>query len=104
MSNLWNLLLSSNQLSGGIPSSLGNLTNLMFLYLDANQLSGSIPSSLVNLTNLQTMNLSYNALYAADQSLLSFLNSRELDWQDTQTVAPTSLSAAAKSSSSILVS
>jgi Leucine-rich repeat (LRR) protein len=56
------LLLGSNQLSGSIPSSLGNLTNLRYLFLDSNQLGGSIPSSLGNLTNLQYLFLDSNQL------------------------------------------
>ena len=46
------LNLLRNQLSGSIPSSLGNLSNLEVLSLGSNQLSGSIPSSLGNLSNL----------------------------------------------------
>ena len=44
--------LRDNQLSGSIPSELGNLANLERLGLDGNQLSGSIPSELGNLDNL----------------------------------------------------
>jgi Leucine-rich repeat (LRR) protein len=49
-------------LSGGIPSSLGNLVNLQFLALNYNQFSGSIPSSLGNLVNLQILALNSNQL------------------------------------------
>ena len=45
--------LRDNQLSGSIPSELGNLANLEGLWLDGNQLSGPIPSELGNLANLQ---------------------------------------------------
>ena len=72
--------LSANQLSGTIPSSIGNLTKVqslyvpsciqfhqqthisltlsticMFRYLSQNQLSGTIPSSIGNLAQLQTL-------------------------------------------------
>ena len=56
------LSLSDNQLSGPIPSSLGNLASLQILFADENQLSGSIPSSLGNLANLEHLVLSGNQL------------------------------------------
>jgi Leucine-rich repeat (LRR) protein len=67
------LSLSANQLSGSIPSSLGNLTNLQVLDLSFNQLTGTIPSTLSTLTNLHQLNLSHNQLSG---SLPSFFSSR----------------------------
>ena len=52
------LNLSHNQLSGTIPSELGNLTNLVWLNLSNSELSGTIPSELGNLTNLEGLALS----------------------------------------------
>jgi len=56
--------LSNNQLSGNIPSLIGNLVNLVFLHLDHNRLRGTIPPSLSNLINLNGypngLNLSHN--------------------------------------------
>ena len=52
--------LAYNQLTGGIPAELGNLTNLQSLDLYGNQLSGTIPTQLGNLTNLQELVLGYN--------------------------------------------
>ncbi|KAI8018668.1 MDIS1-interacting receptor like kinase 2 [Camellia lanceoleosa] len=46
------LELSSNQLSGPIPSSLGDLTNLEILNLRSNQLSNRIPQEFANLKKL----------------------------------------------------
>jgi len=43
------LYLRDNQLTGEIPSEIGNLTNLNFLYLNDNQLTGDIPQSLCDL-------------------------------------------------------
>ncbi len=57
-SQVVDLVLSSNQLSGTLPVELGNLTGLQTLYLDSNQLSGPIPSQLGNLTALLTLDLS----------------------------------------------
>jgi hypothetical protein len=106
LSHLKGIYLYANQLSGTIPSELGNLSNLEYLRLDANQLSGSIPSSLTNLTNLSSnwTDIGYNALYANDSTLRTFLNSKDSNWEDTQTIAPTNVSAAALSISSIAVS
>ena len=42
------LSLGSNQLSGPIPSELGNFANLLGLWLDDNQLSGCVPAKLLN--------------------------------------------------------
>ncbi|GEM_PF-1772908 len=56
------LSLDSNQLTGSIPSQLGNLTNLQHLVLNDNQLSGNIPSQLGNLTKLATLILRRNQL------------------------------------------
>ena len=43
LANLEGLGLHDNELSGPIPSELGDLDNLYWLWLDGNQLSGSIP-------------------------------------------------------------
>ena len=46
--------LFENQLSGMIPSELGNLTNLQGLGLNGNELNGMLPSSLTNLRQLRS--------------------------------------------------
>jgi len=56
------LYLYSNELTGGIPDSLGNLNKLASLWLQSNQLTGEIPVSLGNLTELLSLNLSVNQL------------------------------------------
>ena len=43
LSNLEELSLNDNQLSGTIPVELANLTNLRDLNFGVNQLSGTIP-------------------------------------------------------------
>ena len=59
---LLRLFLNSNSLSGSIPTELGNLTNLTVLYLYNNQLTGTIPTELGNLTNLESLHLGGNSL------------------------------------------
>ena len=54
--------LAENQLSGEIPSELGNLYNLQSLDLGRNDLEGKIPAELSNLTNLTWLSLSGNQL------------------------------------------
>ncbi|MEK8018671.1 MAG: choice-of-anchor D domain-containing protein, partial [Candidatus Parabeggiatoa sp.] len=56
------LWLTENQLTGTIPTELGNLVNLTVLDLSYNQLTGTIPTKLSNLVNLMGLDLSYNQL------------------------------------------
>ena len=60
--NTDSLILSDNQLTGPIPSEIGNLTNLKLLDLRDNQLTGSIPSEIYNLTLLWGLKLNNNQL------------------------------------------
>ncbi len=86
LTHLYQLALSQNQLSGSIPASLGNLTNLgRLLDLNTNQLSGTIPSTLGNLTKLNWLNLSYNQLSGSLPSNLgNMTNLKELSLNDNQ--------------------
>ena len=47
--------VSEYELSGEIPSEIGNLTNLTSLWLFNNKLTGSIPTEIGQLINLQTI-------------------------------------------------
>ena len=62
LTNLERLSLWGNQLSGPIPSELGNPANLEHLSLRRNQLNGPIPSELANLDNLEWLSLLGNQL------------------------------------------
>ena len=83
LANLEFLSLRDNQLSGRIPSELGNLANLQALSLDSNQLSGSIPLELGNLDNLQALELHDNQLSGPIPSELGDLDNLELLYLDS---------------------
>src|SRR5262245_3320100 len=55
------ILLQSNNLVGSLPSDLNNLTNLQELNLQENGLSGTLPS-LAGLTNLTKLSVLVNQL------------------------------------------
>jgi len=62
LSSLERLELGNNRLNGPIPKQLANLEHLKELSLSLNQLSGEIPIELGNLNNLTTLGLSRNNL------------------------------------------
>ena len=65
------LTLSDNQLTGTLPSELGNLARLEWLYLDNNQLTGTIPQSFTNLGALTRFYFNLNlGLCAQDDSAI----------------------------------
>ena len=78
LTNLQSLSLQINQLSGSIPAALGSLTNLQKLWLRSNQLSGTIPSQLGNLTNLQELVLWSNQLSGSIPASLGNLTNLQL--------------------------
>lgn len=61
-SSLVSLILSSNNLEGLLPESLGNLKNLQHLILSGNSFWGSIPASIGTLSYLRVLDLSYNKM------------------------------------------
>lgn len=60
--NLTTFVLNGNQISGSIPSSLGNFSKLSTLNLSSNLLSGTIPPEFGGLSNLLRLVLSHNLL------------------------------------------
>ncbi|GMI72905.1 leucine-rich repeat receptor-like kinase with extracellular malectin-like domain 1 [Hibiscus trionum] len=54
--------LSSNRLSGPVPSYLGNITTLTVLSLEDNLFSGTIPPEMGKLVNMETLILNANYL------------------------------------------
>lgn len=109
--NLERLYLGDNQLSGSIPPELGNLTNLTGLHVENNALEGRIPRDLIHLQRLgrttcpflDMVDFGYNML-TADFLLTPFLDHRDPDWDQTQTVPPTDLQAVAISATSVELS
>ena len=85
------LFLSRNELSGPIPLELGNLVNLRSLSVGRNELSGPIPPELGSLTNLTWLDLWSNELSGQIPSELSNLtNLRHLDLNGNQLSGPIS--------------
>lgn len=66
--------LFSNNLSGSLPTALGNLSQLQSLYLYRNNLTGSIPSQLGNLQSLGVLSLGENRLSGSIPTTLGNLS------------------------------
>jgi Leucine-rich repeat (LRR) protein len=62
LTNLSELVVAANQISGTLPSEIGNLSNLIHLSLSYNELTGSIPATFGNLTNLESFYIRNNQL------------------------------------------
>ncbi|KAF7131634.1 hypothetical protein RHSIM_Rhsim09G0091700 [Rhododendron simsii] len=60
LTNLQNLSLRRNSLSGPLPPDLSSCTQLQRLFLQENKFSGQIPATLFALTNLVRLNLAGN--------------------------------------------
>jgi LRR receptor-like serine/threonine-protein kinase FLS2 len=83
--SLEELYLWDNKLNGIIPSSISNASKLILLELEQNYFYGSIPHTLGNLRHLEVLNAARNSLTRESATLeLSFLSSftncRELKW------------------------
>ncbi|GLJ13560.1 hypothetical protein SUGI_0215360 [Cryptomeria japonica] len=70
MSSLTALDLSGNNVGGVIPNSIGNMSSLTALYLSGNNVGGVIPNSMGNMSSLTTLYLSGNNI---EGSLLAFI-------------------------------
>ena len=77
--------VGDNNLIGSIPTTLGSLTDLEHLNLGGNNLVGSIPPNFHNLTNLAALYLYKNQLDGTIPSGLGNLNKLEiLNWENNQ--------------------
>jgi len=99
--------LDYNGLSGVVPSSIGNATTLRQLLFAGNDLTGALPASLANLTNLDAggSDFRYNGLFTSSTALAAFLNGKQAggNWESTQTVAPTAVSAGSATNNAVRV-
>lgn len=77
LTNLRELSMKQNQLTGAIPTFLSELSNLHVLDLDLNELKGPIPSELGKLTLLDTLMLNRNYLSGTIPD--AFMNLQEID-------------------------
>ena len=78
LSNLWVMDLRGNQLTGEIPPELASLSNLEVMDLRGNQLTGEIPPELASLSNLEVMDLRGNQLTGEIPPELASLSNLEL--------------------------
>ncbi|MFB0516618.1 MAG: leucine-rich repeat domain-containing protein, partial [Candidatus Neomarinimicrobiota bacterium] len=69
------LELRNNNLSGLIPTAIGNLTGLTFLSLRENQITGDIPVEIGNLSDMTGLDLGWNQLTGSIPSEISSLAS-----------------------------
>jgi len=78
--NVIGLKLFYNQLTGSLPTNLGNLKQLQTLFLAGNSISGSLPQSMKELSSLTHLDLSDNnlegSIFSSIENLsnLSFLS------------------------------
>ena len=78
LTHLEQLALDSNQLTDEIPSSLGNLKEMKILYLTKNQLTGHIPDSMGDMVKLEKLYLSENQLTGEIPSSLGNLKEMKI--------------------------
>ncbi|CAB4306702.1 unnamed protein product [Prunus armeniaca] len=76
------LALESNLFSGTIPPELGKLINMEILYLRANNLTGELPVSLTNMTKLKTLWIGSNNFTGKIPNY--FLSWKELEMLEMQ--------------------
>ncbi|KAL2549812.1 putative inactive leucine-rich repeat receptor-like protein kinase IMK2 [Forsythia ovata] len=94
LSELQEISLSHNQLSGVVPIDIGNLSRIRTVDLSYNAISGSLPNSLSNLQNLSVLNLRNNRFIGHIPATIGNISSlRQLDFSHNNLIGeiPTSL-------------
>lgn len=81
--NLEELNLSNNLLTGAIPSQIGNLKNLKILNLSNNKMTG-LPAEIGQLTNLQVLDVSNNQLTGLPNELANLKNLKTFNLSGNQ--------------------
>ena len=88
----------------GQPTRRQHTTSVSELYLSGNALGGEIPATIVGLVALSSAGLGYNKLTGSDPAVVTFLDDKDPDWAETQTVPPTDVQGASQSSYSAQLS
>ena len=85
ITNTTSLVRINEELTGEIPSEIGQLTNLVTLKLQYNELTGSIPPEIGNLTSLVKLDIRYNNLSGSiPTEVWSLISLKELRIQKNQ--------------------
>ena len=81
--------LSSNQLTGPIPSAIGSLTRLTYLHLGSNRLAKTVPTEIGLLTKLSTMYMFSNSLTGRIPTEIGLLTNLEISylWNNSLTAS-----------------
>uniref|UniRef100_A0A0E0CKY6 non-specific serine/threonine protein kinase n=1 Tax=Oryza meridionalis TaxID=40149 RepID=A0A0E0CKY6_9ORYZ len=74
-SKLDSFVAHSNQITGGLPPTMANLSNLIAIYLYANQLTETIPTHMMQMENLQMLNLHDNLMTGSIPTEVGMLSS-----------------------------
>ena len=91
MKNIDAMDISNNNLSGEIPTSIGNCLMLEYLYLQGNSFHGAIPSSMASLKGLRDLDVSQNSLSGPipkDLEKLLFLEKLNLSFNNFEGEIP----------------
>ncbi|MEJ2157429.1 MAG: leucine-rich repeat domain-containing protein [Desulfobacteraceae bacterium] len=73
------------------------------LYLNGNAMVGMVPPGIVYLDGLDRLELGYNGLYTDDPAVVAFLQTKDPDWDATQTVAPENITATQTASDTVSI-
>lgn len=85
--NIDQLVFYLNNLTGFIPSSITSLTDLDVLDLGSNNLTGTIPTNIGNLTNLNTMYLDYNNIVGELPASISSISGLSTFWINNNNIS-----------------